>query len=168
MTLVEVMMAVSVFALLSAGLWANVSLVQRSFAFNRTSNQNVNQASLSLLRMANGTPDYWGMRVSSRTLTTVENTGVTGSGGQLGWRLSCEHNVEDPDGLPDLLETRVQVWTYNPLTRNIDVNGTVVFTDVEDSYARIENGSILVGIRIEEATGGSDAMMETRIRMRNE
>ena len=67
MTLVEVMMALAILGLLSAGLWSNVFMTQRSFAYNRISNQNVNEASLALVRMAHGSQDYWGIRVSSRS-----------------------------------------------------------------------------------------------------
>jgi hypothetical protein len=117
--------------------------------------------------MANGTQDFWGMRAASRSMSSVIPTGVTGLDGQAGWQATLEHNIQDTSGLPTVLQDGTKVWTYNPLTRQIVVDGTVVAEQIEDSYLRMENGSLVVGVRVESENGGSQAMMESRIRMRN-
>jgi prepilin-type N-terminal cleavage/methylation domain-containing protein len=167
MTMVEVMMAVAVFALLGAGIWMNVILANKSFQYNRISNANVNTASNVINRLAHGTPGFWGMRVASRSSATVEPTGVLGADGQAGWRATLRHNIYDTSELPAVMQDGEKIWTYDPIDREIDVDGAVVAEQVEDSYFRIQNGSIVLGVRVETEAGGSGAMMESLIRMRN-
>jgi hypothetical protein len=100
-------------------------------------------------------------------MSSVVPSGVAGPDGQAGWQATLEHNIQDTSSLPSVMQDGEKVWTYNPLTRQIDVDGTVVAEQIEDSYFRIENGSIVLGVRVESENGGSQAMMESRIRMRN-
>ncbi|GEM_PF-1314650 len=166
-SMVEVLMATVILMFISMGIWANVFLQNRSFQYNRISNRTVNQASLGMMRMIKGSGTYWGLRACSRADTSVVPTGVVGSEGQTGWAATCNHGIDDVSGLPSVLAAGEMVWTYDPVDREIDVNGTVVIEDVEESYFTIQNGYILLGIRTLPEEGGSEAMMESRIRMRN-
>jgi hypothetical protein len=107
------------------------------------------------------------MRVASRSSATVEPTGVLGADGQAGWRATLRHNIYDTSELPAVMQDGEKIWTYDPIDREIDVDGAVVAEQVEDSYFRIQNGSIVLGVRVETEAGGSGAMMESLIRMRN-
>lgn len=166
-SMVEVLMATVILMFISMGIWANVFLQNRSFQYNRISNRTVNEASLGMMKMTKGSGSFWGVRACSRSLTTVSASEKVGSDGQVGWIATCKHNIDDVSALPSVMATDEMVWTYDPVDREIDVNGTVVIEDVEDSYFRIENNYILLGIRTLPEEGGSEAMMESRIYMRN-
>jgi len=166
-SMVEVLMATVILMFISMGIWANVFLQNRSFQYNRISNRTVNEASLGMMKMTKGSDTFWGLRASSRSKTAVVPSGIVGADGQAGWVATCEHGIEDVSSLPAVLATDEMVWTYDPVDREIDVNGAVVIEDVEESYFTIQNGYILLGIRTLPEEGGSEAMMESRIYMRN-
>jgi prepilin-type N-terminal cleavage/methylation domain-containing protein len=166
LTLVEVMIALSIFGLLSAAIWTNVLMHGRSFIYNRASNANVTEASFVVNRLVYGGSNYWGLRIASRSACTVAATGVTGSDGQIGWQADVRHSVDDTYQ-PDILSDHQQLITYDPVAETVDVDGTVVGEGVTDSYFRIEDGNILLGIQIERLPQGRVSLMETRIKMRN-
>jgi hypothetical protein len=107
------------------------------------------------------------MRAASRSMSSVVPTGVVGPAGQVGWQATLAHNIDDTSDMPLVMQDGVKVWTYNPTTQQISVDGTVVAGQIADSYLQITNGDIVLGVRVENETGGSQAMMESLIRMRN-
>lgn len=165
-TLTEVLVSVTIFSAMSIMIWGNVFLQGKSFAFNRASNVNSGEASTIVNRLVYGNSSYWGLRVASRTGTTVVSTGVLGPSGQAGWQATLEHTLDITD-LPAVYTDSVKVVTYSPTARTITLDGIVVGTDIKDSYFRIESGDILMGVQVENLRGGMDTVLETRIRMRN-
>src|SRR5690606_36430605 len=125
------------------------------------------EASFVLNRLVYGGSGHWGLRIASRGSTTAGPTGLTGPGGQKGWQAQVRHSVDTEDQ-PDVLSNRLQVVTYNALPERSDVDGLEVGSGVADSYFRIENGAILLGVQVETEPNGKLSLMETRIKMRNE
>lgn len=166
MTMVEVMISLALFSLLSASVWSNVLVQGRSYLFNRISNGNTQEASHVIDRLVYGNRTVWGLRAASQSETAVVLTGLVGTGGAQGWRATVRHNVDTPDR-PEILDTEELVITYHPVDQTIDVNGEIVGRSVENSYFQVADGEIRLGVLVVQEEDGIESIMETVVHMRN-
>jgi len=167
LTLVELMVSLAMFTLLSTAIWANVMLQGRSFVYNRTSNLNVRDAGFLVNRMVYGSSARWGLRLASQNMTRVDPTGRVGTNGAIGWRAVVNHNVDDAAAPAMLDMVPTQTYEFDPVAMTITLNGVTLGENVIDSYFDLVGENIELGVQVEAEAGGAQTVMETRIRMRN-
>jgi prepilin-type N-terminal cleavage/methylation domain-containing protein len=166
LTMTEVLVSLMIFSMLSVAVWGNVFLQGRSYRYNSTSNGNVSGASLALNRIVYGNDAIWGLRVASRSGVSVVPSGITANG-VAGWIATCRHNIDTDEDLPTALDTEEYTIVFNPVTRTITRNGQLIGEDVVNAYFTISSGNVSLGVQVETATGGLQAMVETLVRLRN-
>lgn len=161
MTLLEVMVGMAVFSLLGAGLWMNVSLTNQSFQFNTLSNRDSIRASNVINRMVHGTPNYWGIRLASPTMSVVEQDGD-------GWEATLRHNILDTSGLPAVMQTTEMPWVYDAGNGTITVDGTLVADNVISSTMELMGDKIHVSVEIKPSTGRREDRLDTHSEMKTD
>lgn len=162
------MVAMSIAGLLGMGLFGNIMMHGRSFRYNQTSNQNVHQAGMALQRVIYGTPNYWGMRMASRSGMQVVPTGVVGDNGALGWQVVYRHNLLVTDDMPESFSQHQQTLVFDPRAQTLTLNDHEVARNVVDAYFEYNGRVAGMGLQIEHETYGLQAMVETRCTLRNQ
>ncbi len=162
------MVAMAIAGLLGMGLFGNIMMHGRSFRYNQTSNQNVHQAGMALQRVIYGTPDYWGLRMASRTALQVVPTGAVGENGALGWQVVYRHNLLVTDDMPASFSQPQQTLLFDPQAQTLTLNGHEVARNVVDAYFDYNGRVAGMGLQIEHETYGLQAMVETRCTLRNQ
>lgn len=166
-SLTEIMIALSIFSLLTLGMAGSVMMKGRSFRYNVASNQNIQDASNALQRIVYGDGAHWGLRVASRSRLFVVSNGLVGPDGQLGFQVNYEHTIPITHSTPSNMAEPEQTLIYDPLARSLSLNGTLIAENVMDAYFTFNGSSASLGLQVANKQVGLQSMVETRCTLRN-